>query len=365
MSRRNLWDNEEIKDNSNERSSRITSSTTLSLSQEIFRITIVVILYFFISISLVFLNKNIMSSDFSFPLFITWYQLVVALFCICLLGEIGKSVRSLALIPPFEFDYNVAKKVLPLSIVFVCMISFNNLCLFYVEVTFYQVVRALTICFSIIFTYFILHQETSFSAIRASGVVVLGFIIGSIGEVHFEWLGVLFGVISSVFVALYSIYVKKIMNAVDNDQWRLLIYNTTISIILMLPTIIFSNEFTRLKESDLLWDAGNWIAMTMTGIIGFLMNIAVFLQIKFTSPLTNNISGTLKACLQTLLAYFVYKNPISFLNGVGIFLVIFGSFWYSNVRYSEMIAEKAIILPLQSQVSTPLMIKNSNSKLGD
>jgi len=80
--------------------------------------------------------------------------------------------------------------------------------------------------------------------------------------------------------------------------------------------------------------------MTITGIFGFLINIAVFMQIKFTSPLTNNIAGTLKACVQTLLAMVIYRNPISLANAIGIVLVIFGSFWYSNVRYAEMKASQ-------------------------
>jgi hypothetical protein len=40
--------------------------------------------------------------------------------------------------------------------------------------------------------------------------------------------------------------------------------------------------------------SGTWWWLSVAGIFGFLINIAVFLQIKHTSPLTNNISGTLK-----------------------------------------------------------------------
>ena len=70
----------------------------------------------------------------------------------------------------------------------------------------------------------------------------------------------------------------------------------------MFPTIFLSGEFTELKQSELLWSNSNWIAMTITGVVGFIMNIAVFLQIKFTSPLTNNISGTLKVSLSLALS---------------------------------------------------------------
>jgi len=104
----------------------------------------------------------------------------------------------------------------------------------------------------------------------------------------------------------------------------------------MFPTIYISGELGGLRENELLYNLYTWVAMTITGIFGFLINIAVFLQIKYTSPLTNNISGTLKACLQTVFAILIYRNPISLVNAVGIILVIGGSFWYSNIRYAEM-----------------------------
>lgn len=37
----------------------------------------------------------------------------------------------------------------------------------------------------------------------------------------------------------------------------------------------------------------------------------MFLQVKYTSALTNTISGTAKACVQTMLAAVIFKNPIS------------------------------------------------------
>ena len=48
-----------------------------------------------------------------------------------------------------------------------------------------------------------------------------------------------------------------------------------------------------------------WTVLVFTGTLGFLINIAIFMQIKFTSPLTNNISGTAtapitKMCIKTV-----------------------------------------------------------------
>lgn len=69
-------------------------------------------------------------------------------------------------------------QVLPLSVVFVAMITFNNLCLKHVGVSFYYVGRSLTTVFNVICSYIILGQSTSQKAIACCGFIILGFFLG-------------------------------------------------------------------------------------------------------------------------------------------------------------------------------------------
>ncbi|KAI8983111.1 triose-phosphate transporter family-domain-containing protein [Pilobolus umbonatus] len=305
-------------------------------------IAAVVSFYFVISLSVVFLNKIILSGSTQFPYayFVTWYQLVVALIVLLIWAQIGKSNKIFSIIPPYEFDINIAKKVAPLTFVYVGMLALNNLCLQHVEVTFYQVARSLSINFTILFTYLILGKKTSKPALVACFVVFLGFAIGSYGEINFSMVGVIYGVGSSAFVALYGIYVQKTLVIVDNNQWKLLHYNTTLAIIFLTPLVLLSGEISQIIEtSEVIYSLNFWILMTVTGITGFGINIAMFLQVKYTSALTNTISGTAKSCVQTVLAVMIFQNPISTLNGMGILLALFGSSYYGWVRYQERISK--------------------------
>ena len=96
--------------------------------------------------------------------------------------------------------------MLPLSLVFVGMIAFNNLALKFVGVAFYNVGRSLTTIFNVVRTaaadcplprrcssfgptadrvggwqvlsYFMLRQTTSFQALFMCGIIVAGFFLG-------------------------------------------------------------------------------------------------------------------------------------------------------------------------------------------
>ena len=75
-------------------------------------------------------------------------------------------------------NFYVIFQVLPLSIVFVAMITFNNLCLKYVGVSFYYIGRSLTTVFNVATTYLVLGEKTSYRAVICCVVIIVGFWMG-------------------------------------------------------------------------------------------------------------------------------------------------------------------------------------------
>merc|ERR1712131_65253 len=83
--------------------------------------------------------------------------------------------------------------------------------------------------------------------------------------------------------------------------------------------------------------SGNfWFLMTVGGIFGFAIGYVTGLQIKVTSPLTHNISGTAKAAAQTVLATHWYAEVKPVLWWVSNGVVLAGSGAYARVRQTEM-----------------------------
>ena len=92
--------------------------------------------------------------------------------------------------------------------------------------------------------------------------------------------------------------------------------------------------------SEDLFSTRSLMILFMAGLLGTLTNIASFFQIKYTSPLTHNVSGTSKACVQSILAWFIYRNPLSTKAVVGLAMSIVGGFAYGKIRYDEGEAAK-------------------------
>lgn len=72
--------------------------------------------------------------------------------------------------------------------------------------------------------------------------------------------------------------------------------------------MLLFGELSVVSNYAKLFDASFWIAMSVAGFLGFSMGYVTGYQIKMTSPLTHNVSGTAKSYVQTLLAVIFYEE---------------------------------------------------------
>ena len=114
--------------------------------------------------------------------------------------------------------------------------------------------------------------------------------------------GTVYGVLSALFVALFSIYNKRTLPEVGDNVLILTFYNNLISVLLFIPLMTLFGEISIIYEYPDLFSFDFWIPMSLSGLLGFGMSYVSAWQIQVTSPLTHNISGTAKAAAQTVMA---------------------------------------------------------------
>ncbi|VDM38447.1 unnamed protein product [Toxocara canis] len=289
------------------------------------------------------------------PLFVTWYQCLVTVVLCYACSYISNIFPSRLTFPSMTFDHRISREVLPLSFVFVAMITTNNLCLKYVGVSFYYVGRSLTTVFNVVCSYLILGQSTSWRALLCCAVIIGGFFLGVDQEDaagSLSVIGVIYGVAASLCVALNAIYTQRTLPAVGDSVARLTMfivillvyslvfwqYNNANAAVLFIPLMLFSGEFGEIIYFPSLLSAHFWILMTISGVFGFMMGYVTGWQIQVTSPLTHNISGTAKAAAQTVIAVAWWQEVKSILWWVSNIVVLAGSAAYTAVKRQEMVA---------------------------
>ncbi len=194
------------------------------------------------------------------------------------------------------------------------------------------------------FTYIVLKQGTSWRVIACCAIIVGGFLLGlseedkSISGSSISFLGVLSGVIASLCVALYAIFTKKVLPIVGDNIWRLQFYNN-LNAVILLSLLVPLAEWNTLRNFQYWFSLYFWFLMIAAGIFGIAIGYVTSLQIQVTSPLTHNVSGTAKACAQTILACVVYSDVKPILWWLSNVMVLGGSSSYTFVRMTEMKAK--------------------------
>lgn len=240
-------------------------------------------------------------------------------------------------LPP-RLKLETCKTVFPLSVLYIGMLLLNNFCLKNVGVAFYFVSRSLTTVFNVTFTYFLINEPVSRGALLCCAFIVLGFILGVdqesvIGSLSFT--GVVFGVASSLFTSLFSIYTKKTLAKLEKNIWVLVLYNNINAILLCSPLLVVHGDIRALVSEKII-SLTFWSFLSISGVMAFFISIVTNASIKYTSPLTHNISGTAKACLQTVIAviyYQVHKSKLWWLSNI---VILVASAAYSRIKQQEM-----------------------------
>ena len=132
-------------------------------------------------------------------------------------------------------------------------------------------------------SYLVLREYTSLKAIGCCAVIISGFALGVDQESvsgHLSIPGVIFGVLASLFTSLNAIYTKKVLPSVDQNIWRLTMYNNFNAMFLFLPLMLFNGEFGRLVDFPKLADGVFWSMMMLGGVFGFAIGYVTGLQIQ-------------------------------------------------------------------------------------
>ncbi|OZJ04403.1 hypothetical protein BZG36_02396 [Bifiguratus adelaidae] len=262
-------------------------------------------------------------------------------------------------------------KILPLIGINVLGLTVNTLCLQYVDASFYQIARALVLPITVTLSWLLLKKPSSWRVLLSCGIVCLGFFVGVNGEAYNKIgstsaLGVFYGVFSSATTAFHAIVIKKSLDIVG-DTMDLVYYNNLLSSFALLPILIMTGEHwtvlsmffgsSSYDDTEVFGDESATMAVAalgtdatsvrtfiigalVTGFFGFLINIAGFLQIKVTSPVTHMISSAVRGVLQTFLAVMWFGDVLTSGRVGGIFLILFGSTLYTYVRDKEAKAEQ-------------------------
>ncbi|KAJ3482438.1 hypothetical protein NLI96_g6981 [Meripilus lineatus] len=256
----------------------------------------VVSFYMSAALVMVFVNKAVLNSTPELPLLFLLIQLILAVILLHAAAFLTPKVE----IP--QLNFQTAKKLTPVTLVNVIGLVFNILCLRGVEASFFQIARGMVLPLTIAVSCIHTRSIPSLRVIFAAVIVTTGFLLGvaprSAESLHWRSspsaLSILYGVLSSLFIAVHAVLIKSSLPHAQNSTIQLAYWQNLGSAIFLAPFILLQGEYGKLQEliSTPSWNGTvfAWGSL-VTGVFGFLLCVAGLLSIKVTSPITHMFSS--------------------------------------------------------------------------
>lgn len=297
------------------------------------RVFLAVSFYVITSITMILINKAVLRET-TLPLAFLWSQLMVA-------AVILKAMSPLTFIPPLTFALH--RSLLPLIAINVLGLTMNTLCLSHMDAMLYQIARSLVLPITVALTPLLSHRGDSVSAriLAACTIITCGFLIGVFGDGlqssrDVSVLGLTFGVLSSLTTALHSFVIKSSFGVYESKGVFDLVYlNNAFSALWLLPLLFLEAKQwpAFLTNSDEIRTF--LIGALVAGVVGLLINVAGFLQIRLTSPLTHTVSSAARGVLQSIACYLLLSESLTQARILGIVVTLIGSCLYSWIKSDE------------------------------
>ncbi|XP_061197075.1 GDP-fucose transporter 1-like [Saccostrea echinata] len=319
----------------------------MDIQSPFLHVAAIILLYWTVSISMVFVNKHILSGaygDTDLSIFIAWYQSLAAVTIIQLIGCMRKFCRKCFKVPEIDFQTLFHGDIIKLSLTFIMSITLNNLMLKHIGVAFYQVARSFTLIFTIILSSSMLKQPLTWKALLACLCIITGFVIGIDQENDTGTLsvwGIIYGLMASFSAAICGVYFKQAERVLEGDSLRQAYYNNINCFFLLSPLIYSTGQARQVIQSEMSLSMDFWILLTLSGVLSLAIGWVSALQIKVTSPVSHHISINAKSVTQTIIAIIYYKEQKTVLWWCGNILVICGVLLYTLMKTNKQATQKS------------------------
>lgn len=246
-------------------------------------------------------------------------------------------------------------KLIVIAAVFCCNICLGNVSLRYVPVSFMQTVKSLTPVATAGLQYLIFGSRLTPQALVSLIPVTFGVALASITELEFHLGGFVAALTACVLTGLKFVLSSQMLaGRYKLDSINLLYYMAPPSAALLLPlSLLFEGSSCAAWMSEPGRGLGDILLLILSGVVSFVLNVALFVVLKATSSVTVTVAGNVKTVGVIGVSILIFRNKVSVLNLLGCLTAVLGCTWYGllPVKWATMGSFDSGSGPKSSRVS--------------
>lgn len=275
------------------------------------------------------------------------------------------ALRLVEKVPVEPADYR--SKLLVIAAVFCANICLGNVSLRYVPVSFMQTIKSLTPATTALLQYVIFRSRLTRQASVALIPVTLGVALASLTELEFHFGGFLAALTSCFLTGLKFVLSSQMLaGKYKLDSINLLYYMAPPSAAFLLPmSFLFEGRFVASWAGSVERTSSDAMMLLLSGVVSFILNVALFVVLKATSSVTVTVAGNVKTIGVIGVSILIFRNRVTPLNFLGCLTAIMGCTWYGllPVKWATMGSFES--LDEKSDLETLTAVDDANERGGN
>ena len=292
-------------------------------------------LWFMLSMALTILNKiTLETMGFNYPTILSFFHLSFSTFISWISSFFQKHEDTVDEETLNKKEKSLFYRISLLSLIFATQIICGNLSVSDCSVAFVQIVRTVIPFFTMVLSYLFFGSTFSIHHIFSCILVVSGVVLTCLNEINLTLIGLIIALVGCFLSAFKTVFTKYILSsnyAIPSAELVLRI--SPISAIETFGIILFSDEPDKIAGKDkkcFTWPL--FIAICLSSLIAFFLNLSNFLATQHSSPLTMKVVGCVKQIATILVSIIIFRQKVTTLNVIGMSITIIGSIYYTLIK---------------------------------
>lgn len=278
------------------------------------------------SSGVIIFNKWVLATaKFNFPLFLTTWHMVFATTMTQIMAKCTSTLDSRHKVPMTTQTY--MRAIVPIGIMFSLSLICGNVAYLYLSVSFIQMLKATNAVVTLFATWAFGIAPPNMKVLGNVGIIVLGVVIASFGEIKFDLIGFIYQCSGIVFEALRLVMIQRMLSSAEfkmDPLVSLYYYAPACAVINGVVTLFV--EIPRMGMADI-YSVGIFTLLA-NAFVAFLLNVSVVFLIGKTSAVVLTMSGILKDILLVIASLVIFMDPVTLQQYFGYSIALAGLCYY-------------------------------------